>query len=234
MPWKRLLVRAYVDHYLHLGNTVTSRAEGSHSQLKSTLRVSTGDLKNVFEKIELLLDRQHTEHEGGIARDQIRSPHTARGPLYCQLLGRISNFALGKIGEQQHRLANPAPLPACTMAFRHSMGLLCAHQIQELLQQNQVFQLDDVHQHWYLKPQTPVTMQPLVLDPVVAQTRGRPTALKPKNCSFTHAANTRQAASSTRRDASAFEQVGVRTRRQAAAAAVETRRTARDRRNRDV
>jgi hypothetical protein len=73
-------------------------------------------------------------------------------------------------------------------------------------------------------------MQPLVLDPVVAHTRGRPTALpKLKNNRLTRAATTRQAASSTRRNASTFEQVDVRTRRQAAE--VETRRTARGRRN---
>src|SRR4051794_6678019 len=139
----------------------------------------------------------------------------------------------------------PELLPVCTIAFRHSMGLPCAHQIEELLQQNQVLQLDDIHPHWHLKPQIPITMQPLVLDPIVACTRGRPTALlksksngstraattrtAPTRTATTHAATTRaattgQAASSTRRNASAFEQVGVRTRRQVAGE--ETGRTA--------
>jgi len=102
MPWKRLFIRAYVDQYLHLDNTVTSRAEGAHSQLKSALKVSTSDLKTVFGRVELLLNQQHTEHEGRIAWDQIRTSHTARGPLYSQLLGRVSGFALGKIWEQHY------------------------------------------------------------------------------------------------------------------------------------
>jgi transposase-like protein len=35
--WKRLIVQAYTDQYLHLGNRVTSRVEGAHSTLKSYL-----------------------------------------------------------------------------------------------------------------------------------------------------------------------------------------------------
>ena len=119
------------------------------------------------------------------------------------------------------------------MAFRRSMGLPCAHQIQELLQQSQVLQLDNIHQHWYLKPQIPVTMQPLVLDPVVAHTRGRPAAPpKSKNNCLTRVAtrSTHQAASSTQRNASAFEQVGMCTQRQAAR--VETNRAAQGRKKR--
>jgi hypothetical protein len=71
MPWKRLFVRAYVDQYLYFGNTVTSRVEGAHSKLKSCLKVSTGDLKTVFEKIDLLLSNEHREHDGALSQDRI-------------------------------------------------------------------------------------------------------------------------------------------------------------------
>jgi hypothetical protein len=64
------------------------------------LQVSTGDLKTVFEKIQLLLENDHEEHDGALAIDLTRIPHTARDPLYGQLIGRVSNFALGKIWEQ--------------------------------------------------------------------------------------------------------------------------------------
>ena len=56
-----------MDQYLYLGNTVTSRVEGAYSKLKACLKVSTGDLKTVFEKINLLLVNEHEEHDGALS-----------------------------------------------------------------------------------------------------------------------------------------------------------------------
>jgi hypothetical protein len=70
MPWKRLIIHAYVNQHLHLGNRVTSWVEGAHSQLKSCLQISTGNLKTVYEKITLLLTHQHIEHDGTIERNK--------------------------------------------------------------------------------------------------------------------------------------------------------------------
>lgn len=210
MPWKRLFIRAYIDQYPHFGNTVTSRVEGAHSKLKSSLKVSTGDLKVVFEKIHLLLCNEHMEHDGALSRDRVRTPHTAKDPLYSQLLGRISNFALGKIWQQRHRLVALEPLPPCTRMFSQSMGLPCAHQIQERLQQQQTLLLEDVHRHWYYHPQALPVMIPLILDPAIVQPRGRPAVkLNPPKGHLNRAATARQAKSSTRRNPSAFEQVAL-------------------------
>ncbi|CAG8788749.1 8673_t:CDS:1, partial [Racocetra persica] len=63
---------AWVDHYLHLGNTSTSRVEGSHSVLKKYLQISTGNLNIVHEKISLLLENQHHEIKAMIAKDKTR------------------------------------------------------------------------------------------------------------------------------------------------------------------
>jgi len=57
-PWSNRFIRAHVDEYLHFGNWATSRIKGGHSILKTYLQTSTGDLKMVLEKINLLLTNQ--------------------------------------------------------------------------------------------------------------------------------------------------------------------------------
>jgi hypothetical protein len=209
--FKLSLVQAYADLHLHFDNRTTSRVEGAHSILKKYLQVSTGDLKMVFEKISLLLTNQHVEYDGAVGKDQMKTPHFARNALYSQLLGRVSNFALGKIDDQRFRLIKPEPLALCTSRFTTSMGLPCAHQIQELLKEDRALTLADIHPHWYFHAAPRLEMMPLVLEPAVAQVRGRPstqedhTRARPLN----RAARTRQALSSTRREPSAFELVDL-------------------------
>ena len=51
LKWKEKLVRCWVDTNLHFGVRVTSPIEGCHAVLKSYLKVSTGDLKGVFDRL---------------------------------------------------------------------------------------------------------------------------------------------------------------------------------------
>jgi hypothetical protein len=73
--------------------------EGAHSTVKTYLQVSTGDLKMVYDNISLLLTNQHIAYNAEVATNKVRMPHTARYPLYAQLLGWVSHYALGKIWE---------------------------------------------------------------------------------------------------------------------------------------
>jgi transposase-like protein len=95
--WKYSLVHTYVNRHLHLGTKTMSKVEGAHATLKKYLQVSTGNLKLVFDKISLLLTSQHAKYNADIARNKTITPHTARHPLYSQLLGRISNYALNQL-----------------------------------------------------------------------------------------------------------------------------------------
>ena len=91
-----------------------------------------------------------------------------------------------------------------------SMGLSCAYHIQQILQRNQVLQLEDIYRHWHFNLQAVLTIQPLVLDPPEATTRGRPTSRQsPSTYHQNRAAKVWQTALSTRRDLSAFEQIGT-------------------------
>jgi hypothetical protein len=217
VPWKRSIIHAFTDRTLHLGNRVTSRVEGAHSTVKFYLQVSTGNLKMVYNNISLLLANQHIAYEAGVAMNKACSPHTAMHPLYAELLGRISHYALGKIWDQKHRLSSPDPLAPCTEAFRSSMGMPCAHEIQVFLTENRSLTLHEVHPHWHFLPCSLEVAQPLVLEPVVAVTRGQPAAApqERRRPRLNRAARARQV-TSTLRDPSAFEQIdtaGSRPRR---------------------
>ena len=130
----------------------------------------------VYDNISLLLANQHIAYEADVATNKAWLPHTTRHPLFAQLLDRVSHYALGKMWEQQHCLSNPDPLPPCTQAFRSFMGMPCAHEIQQLLRDNMPLTLQDVHPHWHFLPRDPEVAQPLVLEPTIAETRGRPAA----------------------------------------------------------
>jgi hypothetical protein len=109
----------------------------------------------VYDNITLLLSNQFVAYESGVAMNKARVPHTANQPLYSQLLGRVSHYALGKIWKQKLRLTSPEPLITCSKAFRNSMGLPCAHEIQVFLAENRPLTLDKVHPHWHFLPRTP-------------------------------------------------------------------------------
>jgi len=64
--YSHCLVAYYTNQVTHFENTATSRAEGAHSTLKHCLQVSTENLKNVVDKITLLLTNQHAEHAAAL------------------------------------------------------------------------------------------------------------------------------------------------------------------------
>jgi hypothetical protein len=128
----------------------------------------------VYNNISLLLTNQHASYEAEVAMNKSQAPHTAMDPLYSQLLGRISNYALGQIWRQKLLLASPDPLPECTGTFRSSMGMPCAHEIRVRLAESGFLTLEDVHPHWHFLPRMPEVAQPLILNPAIAVTQGRP------------------------------------------------------------
>jgi hypothetical protein len=198
LDFKWNMVKHWVDMHLHFGNQATSRVEGAHSTLKHYLQVSTSDLKTVLDKIALMLANQHVEHKATLALAQSRLPHDVNIPLFVELIGRVIPFALRKVLIQYQRAL---PLPECMKAFTTSMGLPCAHIIQERRFHQEDIYLHDFHPHWHFVRPDPnaspgnIQLGPvMVREPLVARPRGRP-----------RGARNRQPASSTQRDPSAFE-----------------------------
>ena len=86
-PWANKFIRAYTDQYLHLGNRVTSKIEGGHSILKNYLQISTGDLKMVLEKVQLLLKSQHIEYDAAIVKSQDKTTKCLMISFFSEVIG---------------------------------------------------------------------------------------------------------------------------------------------------
>jgi MULE transposase domain len=173
-PWKESIIHAWTDQYYHFGHYATSRVEGSHKTIKSYLQVSTSDLKKVFDKIATMLTGQHAEYKVGLEINKSRTPHVNKDPFYEQLLGRVSHYVLGKLWDQRYHLQHLDQLPKCTRLFMSSMGLPCAHIMQQRIQDGGQLLLEDIHSHWHLFEQTALAIQPLVLEPAMVIAKGRP------------------------------------------------------------
>lgn len=147
IPFKEKFVYAWTKKNLHFGNHVTSRVEGAHSKLKKYLQVSTGDLRGVKDKICLAIDNEFQEIKTQLSHKKIRIPHKFRIPLFNQLVGNVSLYAL-KEPFEQYELAISDISSTCKGNFANSMGLPCAHKIKET--RCQFLQLDDIHPQWRL------------------------------------------------------------------------------------
>ncbi|CAB4430671.1 unnamed protein product [Rhizophagus irregularis] len=103
--------------------------------------------------ITLMVTNQKKEINSMVASDRIHLPIFAHNnPLYANIKGKISIFALKKINEQYQKSHATAkePLPPCTGFFSTTMGLPCAYNIQQL-DNNQGLILDNIHKHWWIQ-----------------------------------------------------------------------------------
>ena len=81
-----------------------------------------------------MLQRQVAEYNAAEASQKISVSHSFRAnPLYRLLVGKVSRYAISLIEKQRVLAVNATTgeaLPDCRGAFKHSMGLPCAHEIQ--------------------------------------------------------------------------------------------------------
>ena len=148
---KEKFIVAWTQQYLHLGNSATSRVEGSHGFLKKHIGASTGDMLIVFERILQALQTQHATLEYDFRRDQIERPVTTFHQIYTKVVTRTSRYSIRLISEQvtkARRATSLAPLFPCTNTFTRTMGLPCAHRIASLLESNKAIPLTDIHPFW--------------------------------------------------------------------------------------
>ena len=97
---KEKFIVAWTQQYLHLGNSATSRVEGSHAFLKKHIGASSGDILMVFERISQALQGQHTTLEYYFTRDQIERQVVPSYQLYTHIMTRTSRYSIRRISEQ--------------------------------------------------------------------------------------------------------------------------------------
>ena len=150
IPYKKRLVKAWVDQYTHFCNIATSRVEGIHSLLKSYLKRSTFDLFEAWKAILHALLNQLSELKSNQAKQQTRIPLELSGALYGVVRGWISYEALRKVEEQRKLLSKRdfSSTSTCTGTFSRVYGLPSVHVLETL--QEEALLLDHFHSHWHL------------------------------------------------------------------------------------
>ncbi|XP_038693744.1 uncharacterized protein LOC119991468 [Tripterygium wilfordii] len=149
MNYKEYFVSAWIDKYLHLGNTTTNRVEGSHSKLKRHLTTSVHGFVTSLDAIHLLLEGQLIDIKASFEESLARVPVRFRNLLYKNLVGVVSNVALVKIEAKVVVAKKMGVDPfACSHKALHSLGLPCAHMIGAYLLQGMSIPITDVHNMW--------------------------------------------------------------------------------------
>ena len=115
----------------------------------------SGDLKSVVDKINGLLSTKYQDYLIDVGDNKMRLPRYLKRPIVRDLFTKVSIHAL-KLMEPQwllllHRDTN-GPLSPCTRTFSSTLGLPCAHIMEQRLAHNGgVLKLEDIHSHWYLE-----------------------------------------------------------------------------------
>lgn len=186
LVWKEKLVRYWVDQCLHFGVRVTSPIEGCHAVLKAYLRVSTGDLKGVFDRLLLYWPKQHRDILDTCAQEQNRVVHRLNKRYFDLVQGLVHDKALFLIIRERaklHKAEDEATLKwPCQCTIQASMGLPCFHDLFNRLRDGGQVLPEDIHPFWwYDRSKASTTVQrAIVLDPAVVKGKGRPKGSKGK------------------------------------------------------
>ncbi|KAG5525936.1 hypothetical protein RHGRI_032289 [Rhododendron griersonianum] len=110
------------------------------------LTVSTGNFREVREKICLAIDNQYNEIKTKVASEKIRVTHKFKIPMLKELVTHVSVFALGKLFKQCELARTDYVLGSCTGNFSRTMGLPCAHMMRN--KEDGILRLGDIHPQW--------------------------------------------------------------------------------------
>ncbi|KAL5127506.1 Protein FAR1-RELATED SEQUENCE 5 [Glycine soja] len=147
IPHKEKFVSAWTNKVMHLGNTITNRAESAHSSLKRLLQNSLGDLCSVWDAIKNMITLQHTEIKASFETSTHVVGHVFKKTLYRRLLGMVSRYALNQIAAELERVDYAGKNPSsCGCVVRTTLGLPCTCELSKYV--GGCIPLDSIHMFW--------------------------------------------------------------------------------------
>jgi hypothetical protein len=181
-----------VDTHLHFGIRVTSPIEGCHAVLKAYLKVSTGDLKGVFDRLKSFWPDQHRHIQDSAAQEQNKVKHRLNKAYFHMVQSLVHDHALSLIVVECAKLhkaeENSQSLGLCRCTVTSSMGIPCFHKVSERLKGVGHILPEDIHPFWWYKRPEPGTTSTVavqtsrtVLNPAVVRGKGRPRGAKGKH-----------------------------------------------------
>jgi hypothetical protein len=177
---------------LHFGVRFTSPIEGCHAVLKAYLKVSTGDLKGVFDRLVDFWPKQHRAIRDASAQEKNKIKHRLNKPYFHMVQSLVHDKALllilvecaklHKAKEQQKDT-----LPPCNCVIKASMGLPCFHIVAQRFNSPGHILPEDIHPFWwYTRPEpstssaVEVQARRVILNPAIVRGKGRPKGAKGK------------------------------------------------------
>ena len=166
IPQKKKFVAFWTNQHLHFNNWATSRGESNNGKLKRQLGGSSigtglnqcgpyvanpsvvGDLKTVVDAIDVMLTNERQSYQIAINEARIRLPIHVKKPIFRDLCGKVSPFALKQMLPHYLKVVNHTMKP-CTKFFTTTMGLSCANIMEQHMADGAgVLRLDGIHSHW--------------------------------------------------------------------------------------
>jgi hypothetical protein len=180
LVWKEKLVSYWTDQYPHFGNKTTSRLEGLHAIMKQYIRVSTADLKGVFEKLQLFWDNQYRDLNQRLADQRNRRVHASSNEIFDQVRDIIHDKAIVLIWNEVSKLPeNGPPTSTCSGYTGRVLGLPCQHSLWGKISSSEAIQPSEVHPFWHISRETADTNPDwvalgVIREPGIARVSGRP------------------------------------------------------------
>ncbi len=129
---------------------IISRDEDDHAMLKRQLRSLTQDLKNVLNKIKLLLINQLHDYKLTFEVAKILFFIELRKSIYDQLVVFVALNVLRNIAEQHDLLIEQSTvLSFGSRVFFIITRLSCLHTVQKPLFNDERLLLKDVYSYWW-------------------------------------------------------------------------------------
>jgi hypothetical protein len=133
---KEMFIKAWTNQQLHFDNAASNRAEGINYLVKFDLLNSRSNLQELLDAFKVYIIGHINKLAQSLEDDRTNQhPRLGKNPLYNQLWGVISHFAIKKVEEERQRynLTTKDPdkvvIPGCTRVMRKSIGLPYAHVI---------------------------------------------------------------------------------------------------------
>jgi MULE transposase domain len=147
------IVSAWANQHLHLGNNVTSRAEGIHGTIKEDIHSKNIDLLYAWDIIDDVVLRQLKAMDYEQRRQREATKPHYQFKIFDLVRGHVSFRALDLASNQLKMAKNQSDeeLGECTERFTQSIGIPCKHLIKKRLDTGEPLRLIEFSSAYHLR-----------------------------------------------------------------------------------
>jgi hypothetical protein len=152
------IVDCFVNKHTHLGLRYSSPVEKQNHLIKWHNEFAPGNYLKFLDAFGRMADLQYQRISRQLAQQSQRTPTVVYGlRLFANVQNKICERAVHLLNQQlekylQSKAVDGDALPACSHFMQRCLGLPCAHQIEEYVDNLKPISMADVHPSWYINP----------------------------------------------------------------------------------